>query len=425
MGASLRVFAGLVAGLAAGVAVAALDTPALHAGVAIVEPIGALWLNAIRMTVVPLVVSLLIVAVASRSGATTVRNVGGGAIALFGLFAAAAGTFALIASPPVLDLIFENAPAVGTLSAAPIDHGAAPPFREWLVNIIPANPIRAAADGAMLPLVVFSVIFGVALGRVDAAHTFTLPFFSAAAEALLLIVAWIIALAPLGVFALVLPLASQVGPAMVGVLGSAALAMCALVLATLLALYPVAAIGGRVPLRRFARACVPAQAVAFGTRSSLAALPAQITGARDALGIDRAVTGLVLPLAVAVFKFATPVARITGTFFVARLFGIELGPSQIVAIAAALTALSFYAPGVPSGTLLVAAPVYQAFGIPLEGIGLLIGLDAIVDSFTTTGNVTANMTVALLLAQRGTHPSAVGAPEIGSPAVSTSLYSEV
>jgi proton glutamate symport protein len=201
------------------------------------------------------------------------------------------------------------------------------------------------------------------------------------------------------VFALVLPLAARAGPALAGALGQGVLVMCALVLVSLAALYPVAVIGGGVSLRRFARAVAPAQIVGFGTRSSLASLPALMAGARDGLGLPPAVTGLVLPAAVSVFKYASPVARITGTFFIAHLFGIELGAGEIAAIAAAIGVLSFYSPGIPSGGLFIMTPIYMTFGLPVEGIGLLIAVDIVVDTLITAANVTANMTVAALLAR--------------------------
>jgi Na+/H+-dicarboxylate symporter len=109
------------------------------------------------------------------------------------------------------------------------------------------------------------------------------------------------------------------------------------------------------------------------------------------------VTGIVLPVAVALLKYASPPVRITGTLFVAYLYGIDLGVLEIGTIAAALAALSFYSPGVPSGGLFIMTPVYVALGLPVEGIGLLIALDLIPDMFITAANVTADMTVAVVL----------------------------
>lgn len=145
-----------------------------------------------------------------------------------------------------------------------------------------------------------------------------------------------------------------------------------------------------------ARACAPAQVVGFSTRSSLASLPATIAASEN-LGLSPGVSGLVLPFAVSLFKFASPVGRASGTYFIARLYGIELGPAEIAVIAAAIGLLSFYSPGVPSGGLLIMTPLYAALNLPVEGIGILIALDLLVDMTITPTNVTANLTVAAML----------------------------
>src|SRR5690606_4886046 len=183
-----------------------------------------------------------------------------------------------------------------------------------------------------------------------------------------------------------------------------------LVTGALVALYPATAYFARIPIRDFARGCAPAQAVGFSTRSSLAALPALIEGAKQPLRLPAAVTGLALPAAVSIFKFASPIVRLTGTLFVARLYGIELSGLQLVAIAAAVGVLSFYSPGIPSGGLFVMTPLYLEFGLPVEGIGLLIALDLVPDMFITAANVTANMTVAGILARRGPVAATPDAP---------------
>jgi Na+/H+-dicarboxylate symporter len=146
---------------------------------------------------------------------------------------------------------------------------------------------------------------------------------------------------------------------------------------------------------------VSPQTIGFSTRSSLASLPAQLDAANDDLKLPERVTAIVLPVAVALLKYASPTARITGTIFIARLYGIDLGVVEIGAITAAIAALSFYSPGLPSSGLLIMTPIYMAFSLPIEGIGLLIALDVVVDMFITAANVTANVTVAVLIARFG------------------------
>lgn len=393
-----RVLTALIAGLIAGVAVSWAENPTLLGIVSAVEPIGALWVNAIRMTVIPLVVSLLITAIASSS-AGRVGRIGGRALALFVMFVAGGALLAALAAPPLLGLAYFDAEAFAHLrDAAPSAQVELPPFRDWIVNLIPANPVKAAADGALLPLIVFTSFLALAITRLDRAHRQPLvSFFDAVSRAMIVIVEWILFVAPVGVFFLVLPLAARTGAELVGALGVFLLVVCGLISLGLVALYPIATLGGGVPLRQFARACAPAQAVAFSTRSSLASLPAMLDGAERDLRLPPQVSGIVIPVAVSLFKFASPIGRMTGTFFIARLYGIELGPAEIAAITAAIAALSFYSPGVPSGGLFIMTPIYMALNLPVEGIGLLIALDLIPDMFITTANVTADMTVAVLL----------------------------
>jgi Na+/H+-dicarboxylate symporter len=116
------------------------------------------------------------------------------------------------------------------------------------------------------------------------------------------------------------------------------------------------------------------QTIGFSTRSSLASLPAQLDAANDDLELPEKVTAIVLPVAVSLLKYASPTARITGTLFIARLYGIELGFVEVAAITGAIAALSFYSPGLPSSGLLIMTPIYLAFNLPVEGIGLLIAL---------------------------------------------------
>ena len=122
-----------------------------------------------------------------------------------------------------------------------------------------------------------------------------------------------------------------------------------------------------------------------------------LTAADTVLQLPRQASALVLPLAVSVFKFASPIVRVVGSLVVARLYGIPLGPAETAAIAVGIGVLSFYTPGVPSGGLLVITPLYESLGLPLEGIGLLIALDAIPDMFMTAGNVTGDLAVAALV----------------------------
>lgn len=395
-----RVLFALIAGLIIGVVISVTDVAAFRAFVSVGEPIGVLWVNGIRMTVVPLVVSLLITGVASASPSSAGR-VGGAALLWFVILVAGGAVLTAVAAPPLLGLGQFDIDAFAALrESAATTQVELPPFRDWIVGLIPSNPVAAAAEGAMLPLIVFSAILAFAITRLDAEPRARLvEFFDAIAKAMLVIVGWILFLAPVGVFFLVLPLAATTGVDLVKAMGWFLVVACGLVTVALLALYPITAAFGGISVRAFAKACAPAQAVAFSTRSSLASLPAMLEAADRDLRLPPGVSGISLPVAVALFKFASPIARGTGTFFIARLYGIDLGVVEIATITGAIAALSFYSPGVPSGGLFIMTPIYSALGLPVEGIGLLIALDLIPDMFITTANVTADMSVAVILAR--------------------------
>jgi proton glutamate symport protein len=402
MSLAARVLTALVLGLIAGVALAPAETGAPAIVVAWVEPVGALWVNAIRMTVIPLLVSLLLGSITS-SEAGAVARVGGRAVAWFvGLVA---GTSALggLAAPPLLRLVGASEVQIPELAAAGTTAEVTlPPFRDWLVNLLPANPVQAAAEGAILPLVVFTVIFGLAATQVTPTYRDTLHRAAkAVSETILVVVGWILATAPIGVFALTLTLGAQTGVAVIGAVAGFLVVAVALLTAATLAAYPLVRIFGGFPMGLFAKACLPAQAVGFSTRSSLASLPPMLEEAERTLGLKPEVTGLVLPAAVSMFKYASPTSRIVGTFFVASLFGVELGPLEIAALSAGMGALSFYSPGIPSGGLFVMAPLWMAFGLPIEGVGILIALDLIPDMVLTVANVTGNMAVAAIVGGPG------------------------
>ena len=398
-----RILAALVLGIACGFLVRAHPAPALLKLVNLVEPIGTLWVNAIRMTVVPLVVSLLITGVASSSNISAVRGIGWRALASFlGLLVFCAVT-ALLIVPPLFSWFHMDQSTIASLGgniAGMTTAPNVPRFSEWVVDIVPTNPIRAASDGAMLPLVVFALVFGLALLKVaDNRRDAVVTFFQGIGDAMLVIVRAIIELAPIGVFALMLPVVSRTGIVAAGSLGYYIVVMVIVSAVQTLSLYPAAAAIGRVPVIRFAQAVFAPQAIALTSSSSLASLPALLESGNRRLHLPSNVTGVVLPLAVSTFKVATPASWLVAAIFLARLYGVQLAPTQLVVIALTAILTSFSVPGVPHGWLLVISPLVVTMGIPAAGIGLLIAIDSIADPFVTTVNVTGDMAAAVIVSR--------------------------
>jgi len=419
--------AGLVAlilGLGAGVGIAAARSGVLDGVAAAIEPLGALWVNAIRMILVPLVVSLLFTSVTSFSDARALGRLGARTIAIFIALLAGAAVFTALVGPPLFEGMTISSEATAALRAQMQEPAAAatpelPTLRGFIVGLVPTNPFRAAADGAMLPLIVFTLLFALASTKLpDEGRTLVAGFFRAVGQAMLVIVEWILRLTPAGVFALAVGMGRDLGLATAGAIGYYVVVLCAMLLAVMIGVYPVVALFSRTSLPAFARACAPAQAVAAGTRSSLATLPALIESARRHFGDQPGLTGFVLPLAVSTFKLNTPVSDLVGPLFLAALYGIHLAPAQIVVMTLVTIAMSFSNPGIPSGGLfVVTAPVMLSAGLPLDGIALLIAADSIPDVFATVVNVTGDMGVAAMVADPAQVPGRPG-PLSGSPSVS-------
>jgi proton glutamate symport protein len=404
MSSSARILLGLALGLIGGIGFSLLDASSASKLPSMVEPIGALWVNAIRMTVIPLLMALMITAIAGQENTGLVAQLGGKTMALFISMIVASSLFSFLVAPPLIAMLNIDPEASRRLlestAIANVGSNELPPFRDWLIALIPINPIRAAADNAVLPLMIFTGLFSMALLQIgNEQREHVVAFFSAIKETMFVLIAWIMTLAPIGIFALVFPLAATLGVSAINVLGSFIVIVCALITAFTLALYPLAVYIGEIKLRDFARALAPAQIIGFSTRSSLAALPPCFT-ATETLGISNKVSGVVLPIAVTLFKFASPIGRTAGTYFVASLYGIDLTNYELFIIAAAIGLFSFYSPAIPSGGLLIMAPVYISLGLPVQGIGVLIAVDLIVDMFITAANVSANVTVAAILSKK-------------------------
>ncbi len=395
---SLRVLLALGLGLALGMSIATSESFA--APVAVADTIGTLWTNAIRMTVIPLVAALTIVSVAGAGATADLRRAMTRAVIVFVVLLVSGGVLALLIGEvafadftlpaDVAARIRETAAPVGSTPKLPT-------ISQRLIEMVPSNPVKAAADGALLPLVVFSLALGFALKRIaEDRREAVLNVCRGLSDALLVVVGWVVTAAPIGVFALAFALGARLGVSSVGALARY-IATLSFVLATFtVLLYPVVVLLGRVPFRRFLAAAAPSQALAAGSRSSLSALPMMIAAARDKLGLDATASGFVLPFAVSIFRVNVPMAWVVGVIFLGKLYGVEIGAATLATVIVTSTLLSFSVPGIPSGSLFILAPVLVDIGLPAEAVGILIAVDVIPDIFKTTANVTAHLTAAVL-----------------------------
>lgn len=394
MSASTRVFLGLILGLITGTLLNRFAPDSVPAIAGIAQPVGRLWLNALQMSIVPLVASLLIVGINQANDIATSGRIARHAMLwiLTLLFLAALGT--AIAAPFLLSFMPHNPELMAILKTASAP-ALPPPAGDWTATVIPTNVLSAAAAGAIVPLVAFTLLFAFALTQIqNERRQQIVAFFQGIADTMIQMVHWILLVGPLGVFALILPISAQAGSSVIQALGIYIGMLCVLYISITGILYAVARIGNGEPLLRYAKAILPAQVVAMSTQSSVATLPAMVESAGK-LGYPSQVTGLVLPLAVSLFRITSPIQYLGVVSFIAWAYGIDLSASTLAICVALSVIISIGSVGLPGSAIFMGTnlPVVQAAGLPVEPMGLLVAVDMIPDIFATLGNVTADLTV--------------------------------
>ena len=399
-----RIFLALIAGLTLGALL-----PEIGGGstaLAIAEPLGNLWLQALQMTIIPLIAGLLFTGIVESVG-----TAGGGKVATTALLSflllLVSAIWAIVFVPPLLEIwpapmqaaaaLTGAAPGAATV-AAPIDVG------DWLLSLVPSNVFAALGAGDMLPVVVFVSAFALAAGQLPPRQQAPLTaLFEALKDAMLVLVGWIFVVAPLGVFALALTTGLKAGIGAFGVLAHYVAVLVIVQVTLIMLVYGLMAVfgGGVAGMMRFARAVLPAQAVAVSTQSSIASLPAIYEGA-EAMGLPENVSRVVLPLAVSIFRITSPCANIAVVLYVGHLNGIAPGPLALVAGVLAALAAAVSTGGLPGSITFLAAtvPIANAMGVPVAALPLLLAVELLPDVFRTLGNVTADLAITAMISRR-------------------------
>jgi Na+/H+-dicarboxylate symporter len=405
MSRATRILLSLVLGLLAGVVLAAWSPDAATRAVLVAEPIGNAWLSALQMTVIPLVTALLVTGVAQTAEAASAGRVAARAIALFVTGVFVTGTIAALVTPLLLQAFPVPAAAAASLRAAltgAVPVAPPPPLAEFFATLIPTNVVAAAANNAFLSLIIFFLAFAFAVTRIDPeGRARVVGFFAAIRDAMLVLVGWILVLAPVGVFALALVVGGRAGGAAFGALLHYILIVSCIGVVVIALAYVLALVGGRVSPARFARAIFPAQAVAASTQSSLATLPAMIAAA-DALRLPTSVSGVTLPVGVAMFRATQSAMNVAVALYVAAWFGVPVEPGNLAAAVAVGALVSLGSVSLPAQITYFAsiAPVAVALGVPIAPLGLLIAVETIPDIFRTLGNVSMNLAATATVAAR-------------------------
>ena len=405
MSQATRILIALVAGLAVGIAAVQAGPTFVAGSTAVAEPIGALWINALRMTIVPLVVSLLVTGVAASAEAARAGRLATRAIVLFVVLLWISSVAAALLTPSFLALFPLPEESIGALrsamaSAEPV--GQVPGFSDFLRGLVPTNPIAAAAEDAILPLILFTLIFAFAMTRLPQEPRERLVgLFRAIADTMLVVVNWVLWIGPIGVFALAYVVGARAGSGAFGALLHYVLVVTAVGTVVWLAAWPLAWGGAGVSPLKFTRAIVPSQAVAFSTQSSLATLPAMLRAAHR-IDVPVAASGVLLPMAVAIFRATGPAMNLAVAIYIAYWLGIELGPAQLALGVAAAATTTMGAAGIPGQATFITsiAPICLAMGVPIEPLALLLAVEVLPDLMRTLGNVSMDVAATATVARR-------------------------
>src|SRR5881396_3708725 len=394
---------GLGAGLGLGLAAVLTRSPLLLAVTQGLQPLGTLFQNLLSMVVIPLVATALFAGIAGLGDLRRVGRLGffwGTTLAaiLIG-FVVAALLLPLAPITPKQEAALRQAAATDSgavrHAAEEITTGA-----RFIVELIPSNPVRAAVDGNLLPLIVFITIFAVAAAALpdEKRHALT-ELADVATEALIRIVRWVLLLAPLGIFAIVAGAVAKFGVDLITTMAVFILTVIAgLAVLITVVLLPVVALVARLGAWRYLRAIRASLLMAFSTTSSLATLPVMLEAAEHDLRISRTVASFALPLGASVGRAGSALFQAVAVLFVARLYDVPLGLGGTFQAGAAVFLASLTVASVPSASIVSLVPAFTATGLPLAGLQLLLGFDRIPDMFRTMTNVFGTLTAATVVA---------------------------
>ncbi len=398
----LAIAIGLIGGLGLGLLASVSQQPELLAVAEGMRPLGTAFISLLKMVVVPLVGTTVFVGVAGMGNLKQLGRIGLSTLAFF--------LISTLVSVPlgmgIMKLFLPLAGAVPSLGAQTevVDAASLPGPVDFLVNLIPTSPFQAAADGALLPLMFFTVVFAAAVSTLpDHTRARLMELAKATTAALIKMVHWILWTAPVGVFALSAPVAASSGLDIFRSLGVFIVAVIVALMIFLAGFYlPVVRFFGGVGPTRFLKACSGGQMIAFTTTSSATAIPALLEGATDDLEVSQAVASLVIPLGSAIGRAGSALFQGAGLVFLAWLYGVELTPVTVAIAILATTLVSFTVASVPSASIITLAPALSAVGVPTAGLAILLGVDRIPDMVRTAVNVTGHMAAATIIQRRST-----------------------
>jgi Na+/H+-dicarboxylate symporter len=358
--------------------------------------VGEIFLRSLKLLVVPLVLVSLACGTAALEDVTKLGRIGGKTLGLYLLTTAIAISLAIAAAVIV-------GPGVGfDLPTEALGYAAkeTPGFAQILIEIFPSNPFEAMSEGRMLQVIVFAVLLGVAMTLVGEPGRDLLRLFESANAVIMKLVFMLMQIAPIGIFCLIAKVFANEGiDAFENLLKYFLLVLAVLFLHAFLT-YPLLLIVlGRLSPAGFFRKLRAPMSVAFGTASSGATLPVTLRTVEERLGVDRGVASFTVPLGATINMDGTAIMQGVATVFIAQAYGIEIGPAGYLTIVLTATLASIGTAGVPGVGTIMLAMVLRQMDLPVEGIGLILGVDRLLDMTRTAVNITGDATVSCIVAR--------------------------
>ncbi len=383
---------GLILGLALGLLASATDIGVLDRLAAGVAPLGTLFINAIRMVVIPLVVTTLFVGVARLANPKTVGKLGGSALGFFW------GTTvpAIVIGMGFMTIAMSIWP-VNVEVPTPVESAQElPGLLDLVLSLIPANPFAAAANGALLPLIVFTLLLAAATGTLEEARRQRLITLAEDTSAIFVrLIHWILWTAPAGVFGLAAPVVARMGlDLLIGLAVFVGTVVVGLFVFMALFYLPAVRFLGKKGVGEFVRGVTGSYVIGFSTTSSVASLPVMFEDA-EALGVSPAVSSLVLSLGASINRAGSALFQAGAVVFLAALYGVPLPLTTLVSAGFVGFVVAMSVAPVPSASIVTLAPILEAAGVPLAGLGLLLGIDRIPDMFRSATNITGHVAAAV------------------------------
>ena len=359
-----------------------------------IAPVGTMFINLIKMMIVPVVLCSLIVGMTSMGDMKKLGRIGIKTVAFYMVTTAIAivigfGVAGVIEPGVGMALPAEAAPKVKE----------APSIMQVFVNMIPKNPIESMAKADILPVIVFALFIGAGIISVGGKKgALLINVFDSGAEVCYKIIAMIMRLAPIGVFCLLLPVVVQNGPKVLLPLLSVIMAMAVgSVIHAVIVYSGIAAAVGHMSPVKFFRGMAEAMAIAFTTCSSAGTLPVNMKNTQEKLGVKRDIASFILPLGATINMDGTALYMGVCSLFIANVYNIPLTVDQMMLIILTGTLASIGTAGVPGAGLIMLAMVLQSVGLPMEGLALVAGIDRVLDMFRTTLNITGDAAVAVAI----------------------------